>query len=217
MKKQVINSVQGRKRQLFIASMLAALSSSFFVSPAYAIKKCQDTEGNWHYGDVAVQECESSKVTTLNDRGFIESELDAPKTDEELNAERKQQELVDAERDRIQHERNERNRILSVYQSEADIERQLDNQMYSVDSNIAVHNVFLKSMAAKIERLEAKKAASKERFRPGIQAQIDEANQSVADKEKELLALKEQKKQIRERFQREKELYRSLKEEAAES
>jgi len=215
MKNQVTNPIRFRARLPFIANVLVVLSTLVFVSSAHAIKKCQDDDGKWHYGDVAVHECESSKVTTLSDRGFIESELDAPKTDEEIAAEKEQLAAIEAEKNRIQHERNERNRILSVYQSEADIDRQLENQIYSVESNIAVHNVFLKSMSAKIDRLETRKAEVKERFRPGIQSQIDEANLSVEEKKKELVALKEQKEQIKERFQREKELYRSLKEEAS--
>jgi len=121
--------------------------------------------------------------------------------------------LIDAEKERIRHQQDERNRILSVYQSEADIDRQMDNQMYSVDSNIAVHNVYLKSMTAKVTRLEAKKAATKEKHRSRIQTQIDEASKNIVDKKKELEALIAQKEQIKVRFQREKELYRSLQEE----
>lgn len=215
MKIQLTRSVFSQKWFLRVSTVLFSVSAILVASSAHAIKKCQDDDGKWHYGDVAVQECENSKVTTLNDQGFIQGELDAPKTKEEIAAEAKQKELVDAEKNRIEHERSERNRILSVYQSEADIDRQLDNQIYSVDSNIAVHNVYLKSMAAKIERLETKKAKTKERFRPGIQSQIDEANQNLAEKKKELIALKEQKEQIKERFQLEKELYRTLKEETS--
>ena len=71
---------------IFISTVLIALSISL---PAHAIKKCKDAEGKWHYGDKAVRSCQSEKVTTLNDRGFIQSEKDAPKTEAELSAEKR--------------------------------------------------------------------------------------------------------------------------------
>ena len=37
----------------------------FCAFPVYAetFKKCQDADGNWHYGDQAAQECELSRIT----------------------------------------------------------------------------------------------------------------------------------------------------------
>lgn len=185
------------------------------VPVAHAIKKCQDAEGKWHYGDVAVAECENSKVTTLNDRGFISGEQAAPKTEEQLEAERLAEAKAQAEKDRARKKVEERNRILSVYQTEADIDRQLDNQVYSVNSNIAVHNVYLKGMRQKVERLEQKKTGQNGQLRDRTQAEIDVARIKIEESLKELENLKVQKKAIQERFAREKELFRTLKSESA--
>ena len=100
----------------------SALLAFVLASPtALAIKKCQDEEGQWHYGDTAVYECEKSKVTTLDSRGFIRDQNEAPKTAEELAAEQSTRAKIEAEEKKLADEKEERNRILSIYQTEADI------------------------------------------------------------------------------------------------
>ena len=178
----------------------------------HAIKKCQDADGNWHYGDTAVDECERSKVTTVNNRGFIRSEDEAPKTAEELAAEEASLAKERAEEQRIAEEKAERERLLSVYQTEADIDRQLDNQIYSVDSSIAVHKVYLKGMQDKLDRLKKKKASQKGAPAERTQGEIVAAEAKIKESEEELKLLDEQKKAIQDRFAREKALFRSIKE-----
>ena len=104
------------KRITFIVSAIL-IFGVFPFSFAHAIKKCQDSDGNWHYGDIAVAQCNKSKVTTLNERGFIASEKDAPKTPEELEKEAAEKAKAEAEAERIQAEEDERVRILIVYET----------------------------------------------------------------------------------------------------
>jgi chromosome segregation ATPase len=185
------------------------------VPSAMAIKKCQDADGNWHYGDIAVKECERSKITTLNNRGFIKDEDEAPKSKEELAAEREAREAEEKEKEEEMKRNEERNRILNVYQSEADIDRQRDNQLYSVDSSIAVHEIYIKGLKAKRERLEEKQQEVKEQYRGKFKKDIEESTAKIEDSEKELEALKVQRKHIEEKFAREKEVYLTLKAEVS--
>lgn len=198
------------KRIIFIASAMLILGV-FPFSAAHAIKKCQDSDGNWHYGDIAVAQCNKSKVTTLNDRGFIASEKDAPKTPEELEKEAAEKAKAEEEAARIQAEEDERARILSVYETEADIDRQRDNQIDSVNSNIAVHKAYVKSVTARIERLTKKG----ENFTGGRKKlnleQIAEAQARVKESNAELIKLEEHKTSVVQRFAEEKKVYRELK------
>ena len=43
------------------------------------IQKCEDEAGNWHYGDFAIDACNASKVTTMDQRGVVTDERPAPK------------------------------------------------------------------------------------------------------------------------------------------
>ena len=200
-------------KRITLLFSLAALLNLFPFSSAYAIKKCQDAQGKWHYGDIAVAQCKKSKVTTLNDRGFIASEKDAPKTPEQLQKEAEQlkkeqevQALRDAEVAKKQAEQDERNRILSVYETEADIDRQRDNQINSVDSNIAVHKAYVKAVTAKIERLKNKGANYKGPTKERNLAEIAEADMRIKESSSELEKLEKQKSSIIQRFDREKKI-----------
>jgi hypothetical protein len=198
------------KRITFIISAIL-IFGVFPFSSAYAIKKCQDSDGNWHYGDIAVAKCNKSKVTTLNDRGFIESERDAPKTDEQVHKEADEEAKAAAEAERIQAEEDERIRILSVYETEADIDRQRDNQIDSVSSNMAVHKAYVKSVTAKIERLKKKGADFTGGRKKLNLEQIAEAQARVDESNAELVKLEEQKTSIAQRFAEEKKVYHELK------
>jgi len=191
-------------------SITGLLMSVMYATSAHAIKKCQDEEGNWHYGDGAASACVKAKVTELNNRGFVKGEEEAPKTKEQIEAERATVEKLEALRLEEEQAKAERERILSVYQSEADIERQQDNQLYSVDSSIAVHEVYLKRMGEKITRLEEKQSTLKGAWVKRNKEEIEASKLKIAEFEKELKNLEQQKQDIKVRFAREKQMYREL-------
>jgi len=195
-----------------------AVLSALMASPAHAIKKCKDADGKWHYGDIAVRACENSKVTTLSDRGFVRGEKAAPKTEQELRVIEEQKEAQaarqakrDEEKKQKEFEESEKVRILSVYETEDAIDRQRDNQLYSIDSNIAVHNTFLESMDERIAHEEKKlakttNAAVKKRIEDRIQA----SQENIDIYTKELTALTESRATVVEKFKKEKQLYIEL-------
>ena len=181
-------------------------------SPAFAIKKCKDADGKWHYGDTAVEQCENSKVTTLDDRGFITKEQEAPKTEEELALEADQRALVEKEEKARLADEEEKRRILSIYETESDIDRLRDNQLDSVQSNIDVHKAYLKGMDSRIARNKATLAETKnKKAKQKLVTEVEQAESRVAEFKLELLSLKQQKIDITDKFAREKKLYLALK------
>ena len=87
------------------------------------ITKCKDEKGAWHYGSKNLHKCsDSSKITTINDRGVRLGQKEKVKTKEELELEAKQKEKELAAIEKKKLEELEQNRILTVYQSEEDIE-----------------------------------------------------------------------------------------------
>lgn len=192
-------------RALFVIGCLM-LSSN-----AWAIKKCQDSDGNWHYGDFAGQACSQSKVTTLNDRGVVQAERAAPLTAAEKAAQADQLRIEEERLAVEQARKEERARILSIYETEADIERQRANQIYSVQSNIDVTNAYIDSLEERVSRNETKIASlthvvlkqQVETENLDLQAKIDSAKAQLDD-------LAQQKLAVQARFARELELYREL-------
>ena len=195
--------------------LLLAVFSAILLLPlqSFAIKKCQDADGKWHYGDVSVDVCSNSDITTLNERGFVSETLDAPKSEEELKAEQEKLAAEEAESMRLKEAQEEKLRILSIYETEADIDRQRDNQLSSVDGNIKVHEAYLKSMDARIARYEIELSEMKHKTRrKKLEAEIVAAKDRVIESAAELEKLKEQRQGIVERFANEKEIYITLKE-----
>lgn len=193
--------------------IIGLLITLILLSPsAHAIKKCKDADGKIHYGDVAVAECENSKVTTLSDRGFIKEELDAPKTDEELQTEAEEAALIEREIAEKQAREDEKRRILSIYETEDDIDRQRDNQVRSVQSNIDVHQAYLKSMDTRIARYESKlQATDNKTLKRQLEEKIADAEVRIKEYKSQLAVLEEQKAEILQKFKQERETYLSLK------
>ena len=183
----------------------------FFSQPAYAIKKCKDADGKWHYGDVAVRECENSKITTLSNKGTIKEQKAAPKTAEQLAGEEARRVEREKEAQRKKNEELEKARILSVYETEGDIDRQRDNQLYSVDSNIAVHNTYLESLQNLIAHEKKKMEVAKSTaLKQNYEDKIKEAESNYKIYSDEVITLKSQREKIIEKFDKEKLVYREL-------
>lgn len=85
---------------------------------AQTITKCQDAEGNWHYGTYASEICGDRPVTELRESGVTLEVHEAPPTAEELQAIKRREE---AER-QAQIKREEKRRIdrtlMEKYESE---------------------------------------------------------------------------------------------------
>lgn len=200
------------QRPTTVVNSLLALALLSFMNPALAIKKCKDAEGNWHYGDTAGVACADSKITTLNDRGFVTNQDAAPKTSEELASEKQLRDQELAEKEQREAKIAERERVLNIYESEADIDRQRDNQLNSVQGNIAVHEAYLRSMESRIARFEEDMAETKSaKKKKNIREEIAMAKNRVNDSKIELASLEQKKVKITEKFSKEREVYLAYK------
>ncbi len=199
-----------------IATLIAVVFATLMMSaPAHAIKKCKDADGKMHYGDTAVEECENSKVTTLTDRGFVKEEEEAPKTDEQIRSEAEELALIEREEREKTEAEEEKRRILSIYEREEDIDRQRDNQVRSVQSNIDVHESYLNNMEKRVARFKQKLAETDNKVLKGqLEESIVQSKTRMEEYSLQLESLEQQKAEILERFKKEKETYLALKNEA---
>ena len=210
--------MRNKKQRINLMLLAGSIFMAFSVSNnVYAMKKCVDAEGKTHYGDTAQAACNRTEVTTLNNRGFIKHDADGPKTANELALEAEAQQAEEERRRIEREEEEERIRILSVYETEDDIDRQLENQLSSVNTNIAVHKTYINKMQEQIKIIEKKKKFAKGRGIELVQEEVDAAQAKIEMSKKALVKLAKESKQVRVRFEREKELFRTLKAEMAES
>ncbi len=199
-----------------LSGLLVVLTLSYS-QQAWAIKKCQDENGKWHYGDIAVTACKKSEVTTLNERGFIESKQDKAKTQTELAIEAQERAEAEEEARKERAAEEERIRILSVYETEEDIDRQRDNQLSTVQTSIAVHETYIKQLSLQNKRLEKKLPNQRARRLETTKENIASNNLKIEESKAELISLAKQKLDVTEKFEKEKELFRSLKSELSKT
>jgi hypothetical protein len=154
---------------------------------AYAIEKCQDADGKWHYGDNAAAVCADSKITVLNKKGLKVKEIDRPPSHDEIEAreaEKKRKEVQAG----IDNERKiARERILRIYPDEASIIKARDQRTAGIDKNISLNETMLDELRLKKkaldnakkpkgEKAQKRQALQKER----VQEYIDEYNVSIS-------------------------------------
>ena len=153
---------------------------------AFAISKCQDASGKWHYGDNAAASCGDTTITVIDKRGRKVEEIGPPVTEEErlaIEAEEKRQE----QEDKLEAKRDmEKKRILTIYPREESIIRARDSRLISMDKNIMLQEELLDGMRLEMKEIEArevpqdKKAKAKlEKLKKTQKENVDEYYQAI--------------------------------------
>lgn len=176
--------------------LTAAILASFILSgnSALAISKCQDANGKWHYGTSVSSKCAKSEITKLNDRGVVKDKVAAPKTPTELAAEKSSAEEAEKIRLAEQAERDQKNRILSVYEKEDDIERARQNNLRSINQQVVLRNAYINSLkenkALKLKKVnEVTSVLLKEKLTKeatDIDIELEESQQSSLELEEKI-------------------------------
>jgi len=139
-------------------SMLAACSALHIVAPVNAvhaaeIMKCQDSEGNWHYGNFAAQACADADVDEIDETGTKTGVDKPPPSSEEIA---KQEELLAAiEQAKIdkQNQRDHDLEIIRIYGTEQTIISTRDRKLAAIDKNIEVTRQIKNGTLKDIEKL----------------------------------------------------------------
>ena len=158
--------------------------ATFFALPVYAetFKKCQDAEGNWHYGDQAAQECEFSAITEIDGSGTHLNEIEAPLTEEELATRDRMNEKL-AEQKRMEAEKKALDqRLLVTYDSDESIIRTRDALLNAIDSGIQADQSFREKLDKELADTVANGAKETDRKVVELRLQIEEYDKSIRDR-----------------------------------
>ncbi|MDJ0958308.1 MAG: hypothetical protein QNI91_15685 [Arenicellales bacterium] len=164
---------------------LVALAVTVFCAlPVYAetFKKCQDADGNWHYGDQAAQECELSRITEIDGSGTHLNEIEAPLTEEELAARERMNEKL-AEQKRMEAEKKALDqRLLVTYDSDESIIRTRDALLNAIDSGIEADQTFRERLDEELADAIASGVKETDRKVVELRLQIEEYDKSIRDR-----------------------------------
>ena len=170
-----------------MSRLTSILLSLFLILPVSAkdttIKKCQDADGKWHYGDHAAYECElSSRVTEIDEEGQKVGEIEAPPTQEELDAKlRAQQQMSEQEEAKAVQARLDQ-RLLITYDSPDRILQTRDALLAALDSAIDTDRILRDRLKDELNELKASDNEADSERVDSINRQIAEFDESIRDR-----------------------------------
>jgi len=193
----------GNTEVLLKTSRLLALLAALTAGAVYAqsITKCQDAEGNWHYGDFAAEACaQESTVTEIDERGLKMKESEAPPSPEELEAERAAEEQERLEAERRARQQAENQRLLRVYDSAEAVIKARDERVRAIEQELESHELFRQDLVD-----EREKARSQ-----GNENRASELSDEIRQYDQAIKRLNEERGEIVRKYNQDLERYREL-------
>jgi Domain of unknown function (DUF4124) len=202
--------------------------------------KCKDESGRTHYGETMPAACAKKEVTEISKQGREVRKLDAPLTQEQIQARSDAAAKKAADDKRVAEQRMKDMAMLSTYGSEREIDIARDKDMAVLESRrkliqgrIAEADERLKKITNEMEfyvagksqtgktrepakdnkdSKDSKAAATKNReVPPQVQADFDRAKSGRISIDVELARLEADRKLTAQRYEIEKDRYRRLK------
>ena len=181
------------------------LLAIFFIidcGSAFAISKCQDASGKWHYGDNAAAACGDTRITIIDKRGRKIDEVAPPMTEEEINAKKAEEERIKAEQ-KLKAERDlEKKRILAIYPREEDIISARDSRLSGMDKNIKMQERLLDDMRLEMKKLEAKEIPNNEKDRAKLESRKETQQQDINEFYQSITRLRREREKTAEKYEK---------------
>lgn len=176
----------------------------------YAISKCQDADGKWHYGDNAASACGDTRITIIDETGRKIEEIDEPLTLEVINAQKAEEKRKKLEQKQQAKRELEKKRILAIYPSEDSVIRARDDRLKGMDKNIRLQEELLDSMRYDRKALETRAAKAKGEEKKKLEARIKNQQENIDDYYKAITQLRREREQTAEKYEEILEEFREL-------
>ncbi len=168
---------------------------------AQTITKCQDEDGNWHYGDFADEACaEQSTITEIDERGLKVDETDAPPTQDELDTRNAEEDRERREAERLARQEAEDRRLLQTYDSDEAIVRARDQRLSALEQELESHRLFRQALVDEKQDISVN---DNEQRAADLNEQIEQYDTAIQ-------RLEEQRREVIEEYDQELERYREL-------
>jgi hypothetical protein len=191
-------------RKLIITVALITLSSSAFARDEQKTYKWVDDDGNIYYGDSIPVEFRERPKEILNDRGVTIGNLEGRKTPEQLEQERKEEEV------RVAQELQQRadQALLQTYLSVDEIEMHRDRRVELFQAQSRVTELYLRNLETRLQKLRDNAS----RYRPystdskapmiddGLAEDLRRTKDTISRHQRNLMKYESDEKLIIERF-----------------
>lgn len=190
-----------RNSLLLICALLLVTGSA--VAEAGKVYKWVDKDGNTHYTNTPPPEASQQERTVLDEHGNVTDTLSAPKTAEEIEAER-QKIAEQAETDRLAKEQAAKdNMLLQTYSTAEEMEMARDGRLAALEAQVKVVSGTISSLETQLAEQERQAATVRDGGKPvpaHLQAAMEKTRKELLQNQKFLMAREEEQEQIRQKF-----------------
>lgn len=193
------------------AALLAVNGAS---AQSTTIQKCQDADGNWHYGDYAAEVCAQSVIESMDrESGLKVGEQGLPPSKEEIEAEEAAKAQAEADEARQAKQRAKENRILAIYESEDQIINARDERVKAISNSIEFNNTMQERLEKRLAGFEGQVAnqSLKETDREALESRIKAIKSQIAEYQSSTTTKEKEKSEMEMRYNGELEFYRFAK------
>lgn len=186
-------------------SLLLILALGITATASAKTYRWVDENGQVHYGDRIPAKYAQQRSQTLNSRGVVVDERNAPKTPEQLaieEAERKAREAAEA---RAREQARYDSFLLSTYATQDQIISRRDDQLNILDSRIASGEKSVTQNQASLDKLRERAAKIESAGNPvpaRISKQINEFEATLRSSEVALEAMRQERDKVNADFER---------------
>jgi hypothetical protein len=184
--------------------LCVTLAASVLCVPAQGknITKCQDAQGNWHYGDFASSACaNNAPITQIDQQGMTVEKLAAPPTAKEVEEQKTKQEEEHEEAKQRAKQRQEDQRLLRTYDNAQSIIDAKNERIKAMDRDIESQRLLRQSLVNQKEKVE-KDGNSKDT--------IDSLDKQIKQYDDAIEGIQDEKKTTIEDYNRQLKRYREL-------
>lgn len=191
-------------RKFIITAALVTLSSSVFARDEQKVYRWVDADGNVYYGDSVPAEFAERPKEVLNEHGVTVQNLEGKKTAEQLEQERKENEI------RVAQELQQRadQALLATYLSVEEIKMHRDRRVELFQAQSRVTELYLRNLETRLQKLRNDASHYQPYSTDGNAPMIDEnlaedlrkTKDTISRHQRNLLKYENDEKQIVERF-----------------
>jgi len=131
------------------------------MAQAAEIKKCQDADGNWHYGNFAALSCANADVDEIDATGTKTGVDKPPPSSEEIEKQEQLQAAILKAKEDKKLQRNLDLEVLRIYGTEQTIISTRDRKLAAIDKNIEVTRQIKDGTLKDIDKLNKLKKTKK--------------------------------------------------------
>lgn len=217
-------------RKIYPAA-LCALALALAVPPVVQAKesamptiKCwTEKDGTRECGNVVPPQYSQQQTTTVNAQGIVTGVSAAAKSKQEIEKEQAEKAAA-AKRTAAEKQQQEKqaaydNVLLSTFTTENDLIRSRDRKLSALDAQIDITNATVGDLQKKLDGLQDRAAAYERNGRPisdDLKSDMTSVKQQIAEKQKYIAYVQQQKTQVTEQYAAYLKRYRELKSGAAQ-